>query len=140
MIHAGPGQTRQAIFLAERATAAAATTVFSQGSGSRTIRRLQGAERDHLGQALWATMAGCALGLRSLHDAVQLVCPLVPDGHLRAHISGIGAAWRPWRYIDDRQHVHESKPHRGRPSKKEDRPRAIGRTKGGALPPENWTI
>lgn len=43
----------------ERATAAAATAVFSQGSGPRTIRRLQGAEQDHLRQALWAAMAGC---------------------------------------------------------------------------------
>lgn len=80
------------IFQAERATVAAASAVLSQGARPRTIRRLQGAQRDHLRQALWAAMAGCAGGLRSLQDPVQPVYPLVPDGCLRQDLTGTGAA------------------------------------------------
>ena len=52
MIHACHEHKRQAILLAQRATNAATSALLFQGARPDAIRRLQGAERDHLRQAL----------------------------------------------------------------------------------------
>ena len=55
---------RQTILLAERAMRRT-LALLSHGVRPRVIRRLQGADRDHLRQALSAAVLGCAFCLRT---------------------------------------------------------------------------
>lgn len=94
LIYACHDPEKHKVLLAEHAADAAHPALLSQGARARPVRRLQGAERHHLRQALRSSLARCSRSLWPLQDPVQPVRPLVPDGRLRQDISGTGAARR----------------------------------------------